>query len=106
MSSRSRATRVSIGHAGNADLNGMNVLTLSRTAPPQSVRRRWGLRPVAVLRFALLLYVLSNVGRIPVLDLGDRAAPLLINDLCVLLVLGVGAIAAMQARSLKLDNVA
>ena len=83
----------------------MNVVALSSTAEPRATERQWGVRPIAVLRVALFLYVLSNVGRIPVLDLGDRAAPLLINDLCVGLVLLVGAIAAVQRRSLRLDNV-
>lgn len=67
---------------------------------------RWTVRTNRVLLFALVLFALGNVGRIPLLDLGSRQAPLLINDLCVGAVLLAGAIAMGNARSLKLNDVA
>lgn len=59
-----------------------------------------------MLQVALLLLVVANLGRIPFLNLGDREAPILINDLCIIAALAAGAVAAAQARSLRLDNVA
>ena len=64
------------------------------------------IRPARALQVALLLLAVGNLGRIPVLDLGDRAAPLLINDLAVVTVLALGALAMLRARSLKLTDVA
>jgi O-antigen ligase len=64
------------------------------------------LSPVAVLHVALLLLVVANAGRIPLLDLGDRQAPILINDLCVGATIAIGAIFLFYARSLKLNDVA
>lgn len=58
-----------------------------------------------MLQVALLLLVIANLGRIPVLDLGDRAAPLLVNDICIMAVLGAGGLAMLRARSLRLDDV-
>jgi O-antigen ligase len=58
-----------------------------------------------VLQAALLLLVVGNLGRIPVLDLGERVAPLLINDLCMAAVLAVGGVAMVRARSLRLNDV-
>ena len=59
-----------------------------------------------MLRVALVLLVLANLGRIPLLDLGEREAPILINDLAVLAVIGIAAASWSRARSLKLDDVA
>src|SRR5215212_6512789 len=63
------------------------------------------LRPAAVLRVAVLLLVVANVGRIPILQLGDRAAPLLINDLVVGATLATGLLFVLSARSLRLNDV-
>src|SRR5687768_8926709 len=63
-------------------------------------------RPVTVLRLAVLLLVVANLGRIPVLDLGERQAPLLVNDLAVLAVLAIGGLAALRWRALKVDSIA
>jgi len=68
--------------------------------------RRVGVSPVAALRVALMLLIVGNVGRIPVLDLGQRSAPLLVNDIAIMAVLAIGGIAMIQARSLKLNDVA
>jgi O-antigen ligase len=69
-------------------------------------RNRWSVHTTRVIMFALALYALGNVGRIPLLDLGGRQAPLLINDLCVMGVLVAGGLAMGNARSLKLNDVA
>jgi hypothetical protein len=63
-------------------------------------------RPAFLLQIALLLLVVGNLGRIPLLDLGEREAPVLINDLLVAIVLCGGAVAAAHARSLRLNDVA
>lgn len=68
--------------------------------------RRLGMSPTGVLRGAILCLVLGNLGRIPVLDLGDRVAPLLINDLAIAFALVVAGVAMLQARSLRLNDVA
>jgi O-antigen ligase len=55
------------------------------------------------LQFALLLLVVGNLGRIPVLESGGKQAPLLINDFAVFAVLIVASVEAMQARVLRVD---
>ena len=72
-------------------------------ARPQS---RWRVRTSRVLIVALALYVFGNIGRIPLLDLGGRQAPLLLNDLCVAAVVFAGVLAMGNARSWKLNDVA
>jgi putative inorganic carbon (hco3(-)) transporter len=64
------------------------------------------LRAVDVMRFALLVLVVANLGRLPVLDTGGREAPILLNDVAVGIVLGSGFIAACVARRLVLDRLA
>lgn len=63
-------------------------------------------RVTQVLQGALLLLVLGNVGRIPFLDLGDRQAPILLNELAVGVVLLCGALVVARARSMRLNTVA
>jgi hypothetical protein len=65
-----------------------------------------GLRPVKVLQVALLLLVVANLGRIPVFSTGAREAPILANDIFVLVVLLSAGLAMAHARSAKLDAVA
>jgi putative inorganic carbon (hco3(-)) transporter len=64
------------------------------------------LRPVAVLRGALLLLIVANLGRIPVLSTGEREAPILFNDLFVASVVATAGLAMLLARSMRLDRVA
>ena len=64
------------------------------------------LRSAAVLQVALLLLVVANLGRIPVMNLGERSAPLLVNDLAALAVLTIGGLAALRARSLFFSDAA
>jgi hypothetical protein len=65
----------------------------------------WRFRPLLVLRVATLLMLVGQLGRIPVLSTGTSEAPLLVNDLFVLAILAVGALAAAAARSFQVDRV-
>lgn len=67
---------------------------------------RFEMSTVHAVRAALLALVVGNVGRIPVLDLGQRSAPLLVNDIAIMAVIGIGVMAMAQARSMKLNDVA
>lgn len=69
--------------------------------------RRRGLvvRLVTVLRVAIALLFVANLGRIPVLSTGDREAPLLVNDLCVAAFVAAGLLASLTRRSFRIDGV-
>ena len=67
--------------------------------------RSWPVRPVAMLRIVLLLLVIGQLGRIPVLDTGTSEAPLLVNDICVLALIGVVFVSALAAQSFQIDSV-
>lgn len=76
-------------------------------APGATALRELRLRPVVLLRLALLLMIVGQLGRIPVLPVGRSAeAPVLVNDLWVLGVLASVGLAALYARSLVIDGVA
>ena len=83
----------------------MQLVSLARAGGYELSERRLGVSTVTALRIALMLLVVGNVGRIPVLDLGQRSAPLLVNDLAIMAVLFIGGIAMMQARSVRLNDV-
>lgn len=83
----------------------MRVVSLA-PASFDAADRRIEVSAVTALRIALLLLVVGNLGRIPVLDLGQRSAPLLINDIAAMAVLLVGGMAMIGARSLRLNDVA
>src|SRR5215510_851980 len=74
-------------------------------APGTASQLRLEIRPASVLRFALLMLIVANLGRIPVFSTGDREAPLLINDIAVAFAVGVFALAAMDRRRLLIDRV-
>jgi O-antigen ligase len=63
-------------------------------------------RPIAVLRGALVLMWLGNLGRIPLVSTETKEAPLLVNELLLVLTLAVGLVACLQARSVRIDGVA
>ena len=63
-----------------------------------------GLRPVRVLRFALLAMGIGHLGRAPIL-LHTAELPVMLNDLFVGAVLVFAALACLQARRLRLDSV-
>lgn len=83
----------------------MKVVSLAPARTGERLVAPLEIRPAAMLRIALALLVLANVGRIPLLDLGEREAPILINDLAVMAVIGISAVSWARARSLKLDDV-
>src|SRR5881394_2937644 len=83
----------------------MTVASLRWSEDQTWPAERWSVRTSRVLLVALALFTLGNLGRIPLLDLGQRQAPLLINDLCVLAVIAVGAFSIGNARSLRLNDV-
>jgi hypothetical protein len=74
-------------------------------APRTASQLRLEIRPASVLRFALLMLIVANLGRIPVFSTGDREAPLLINDMAVAFAFGVFALAAVDRRKLLIDRV-
>lgn len=63
-------------------------------------------RPGVALRWTILALVVANIGRIPALPGADRDASVVLNDLFVSLLVGLGITSALSRRSLKLDNVA
>jgi putative inorganic carbon (hco3(-)) transporter len=69
------------------------------------LRTNLRLRPVAVLRGALLLLIVANLGRIPVLSTGEREAPILFNDVFVGAVIVTAGLAMVMGRSMRLDRV-
>lgn len=74
-------------------------------APGAPGPERWRFRPVVVLRLVILALLVAQLGRIPVLSTGDREAPLLVNDICILVLLATGFLAGLHARSFKIDSV-
>ena len=78
----------------------------TRERPVEWPGERGGIRVTGLLRLAVWLLILGNVGRIPFLDLGSRQAPLLLNDLAVGIVLLAGAMVSLRLRSLKVNDVA
>ena len=65
---------------------------------------RWRFRPVTAVHVAVTCLLIAQLGRIPLVSTGDREAPLLINDVCLLAVLGIGALNALVSRTLILDR--
>lgn len=63
-------------------------------------------RVVWTIRLALGLMIVAQLGRIPVLAAGGKDAPLLVNDLLIMLVVASGALAALRNRRLHVDSVA
>ena len=64
-----------------------------------------GIRVTGLLRVAVWLLIIGNVGRIPFLEMGTRQAPLLLNDLAVGIALLAGAMVSLRLRSLKVNDV-
>lgn len=65
-----------------------------------------GIRPITLLRGAVALMAIGNLGRIPLLWSNGKDTPLLANELLLVLVLVGAALACLQARVLRLDGVA
>src|SRR5512132_2783493 len=71
-----------------------------------AARRRGGIavRPSHAVRAALYVLLAGNLVRLPALTSGAREAPLLVNDLAVIAVLAIGALACVAARRAGLDG--
>ena len=82
----------------------MSAQLLRLAAPGLIDDGTWRVRLLGAIRVAVALLVVANLGRVPVLSTGDREAPLLLNDLCMLFVVGLGAIAGITARSFRIDR--
>jgi O-antigen ligase len=72
------------------------------TRPPRSLR----VRPGRAVQWALVVLAVANLGRIPVLSTGDRAASIVANDIAVSALAAFALIAAVIRRSHWLDRVA
>ena len=84
----------------------MRVVSFAADGDGDWTFRPLSVRPASALQIALLLLVVANLGRIPVLDLGRRQAPILVNDICTAAVIGIGTLFMMRAKSLRLNDVA
>ncbi|HEY0777089.1 MAG TPA: O-antigen ligase family protein [Gemmatirosa sp.] len=73
---------------------------------PRSLDGVRGLRPVTLLRGALVLMMAGQLGRIPVLTSQGKDAPVLLNEVVLAAVLAATVIVCARARSLRLDGVA
>jgi O-antigen ligase len=83
----------------------MSAVSVSPAAD-HGTSRALRLSPPRVLQGAILFLVLGNVAQIPALNLGDRVAPIMFNDLAVAFAIVVGVVAMANARSLRLNDVA
>jgi len=83
----------------------MSEVALRIAAPDAPAPPSWRFRPVVLLRAVIMLLVVAQLGRIPLLSTGSTEAPLLINDLVVMALLGVVFVGALHARSFRIDAV-
>lgn len=83
----------------------MNLVALSTPESARWATGRFVVRAPPLLLLGLAGFALGNVGRIPLLEVGSRQAPVLLNDLSVAAVVLAGALAMGNARSLKLNDV-
>ena len=58
------------------------------------------------MKIGIVLMLVAQLGRIPVLSTGTAEAPLLVNDICVMAMLGAGLLSCLVSRSFRLDRVA
>src|SRR6185437_13846036 len=80
-------------------LERITALSISPDARRRSV-------PLAVVVQVMVLVLLTaNLGRIPIVSTGGREAPLLVNDLAVLMIVTIGISAGFAARTFRVDNV-
>lgn len=64
------------------------------------------LRVTDALRIALVVLVSGHLGRVPLLSGSGKEAPILLNDLVVMSLVAVGALAVVRTRRVRLDGVA
>jgi O-antigen ligase len=58
------------------------------------------------MRVGIMLMLVGQLGRIPVLSTGTAEAPLLVNDICVIAMLAAGLFSGLVSRSFSIDRVA
>jgi len=76
-------------------------------APPHAQAAAFRVRAAHLLIGAIFALLVANLGRVPLLDTGvGKEAPLLLNDLIVLGLVGIGLVTALRLRRLRLDSVA
>jgi len=73
---------------------------------PDQIDAGASIRIVTLLRVALALLLVANLGRIPAFSTGDRTAPILVNDLVVGVLIMSAAIVMVRRRSMVLDRAA
>jgi O-antigen ligase len=73
---------------------------------PGQVDAGISLRIVTLLRVALGLLLIANLGRIPAFSTGGRTAPILVNDLVVGALIVAATIVMVRRRSMVLDRAA
>jgi hypothetical protein len=83
----------------------LNVASLE-SALGASASRRSVVPVTSLLRLALLLMIVAQLGRIPVLSAGAKEAPILVNDFFVLLLILAAGLAAARRQRLRLDDTA
>src|ERR1043166_4609931 len=76
------------------------VVGFTRTAPTLPVR------PGAILQWSLVVLALANLGRIPLLSMGQRDAAIVLNDVFVGSLCVIGFVVGLQRRSLVVDTTA
>ena len=84
---------------------GVSVALATIVAPGQPSLDAWRFRPVVLLRVAVALMIVAQLGRIPVLSTGTSDAPLLVNDVCLLAVIAVVGLSGVTARSFRVDGI-
>ncbi|HJQ20628.1 MAG TPA: O-antigen ligase family protein [Gemmatimonadaceae bacterium] len=84
----------------------MRLVSLASPSPARAAFSGPHVTPAGALRFAAALLVVANLGAVPTFSLGNRSAPLFLNDVLVFFALFVGGVAIARARSLQLDKVA
>jgi len=87
----------------------MAILAASRCLPapaipaPAPTSTGFTVRAADVVRAAVVLLVVGNLGRVPIGSVGAKDAPILFNDVLVLAILATGLLAGLRARTWRID---
>jgi O-antigen ligase len=92
----------------STDLERAPGLTVLDLAPPpaSTVVRREPRSLTTYLRVAIGLFLVANLGRIPVLFVGNKDAPILATDLGIAAIAFAAAWIALRYRTLRIDGIA
>jgi hypothetical protein len=72
-------------------------------SPAAASAPQWRFRPAVMLRLVLVLMIIGQLGRIPVISTGTSEAPLLVNDILLLALLAVAALGWLAIGSVRVD---